>query len=131
MQKNHNFNFFKICKCSINDIFYYIVKTIKKEAVFINEIFKKFEKACLEYSISISSFDDIKKYLEKMKNKINEDVQKINNLIKQLNNIALYSNIYENQENYCDYQIKIKKYQDINMRIYKLGRLFRKSKSLL
>ena len=50
----------------------------------------------------------------------------------------MYSNIYENQENYCDYQIKIeksemkkgfekriKKFQDKKMSSYKLGRLFR------
>jgi hypothetical protein len=125
---NFSNNFCKICKCSINehkDLPFYIEKTIKNEVVFNNKILENYEKACLEYSIQISSFDDIKKHLEKMKNKINEDVQKINNLIKKLNEIALYSNIYENQENYCDYQIKIKKYQDINMRIYKLGRLFR------
>ena len=83
-------------------------------------------------------FDDIKKALEKKKKEINDYVQKINNLIKQLNEIALHPNIYENQENYCDYQIKseksemkkgfekrIKKFQDKKMRSYKLGRLFR------
>ena len=50
----------------------------------------------------------------------------------------MYSNIYENLENYCDYQIKIeksemkkgfekriKKFQDKKMRSYKLGKLFR------
>ena len=73
-----------------------------------------------------------------MKNKINVYVQKINNLIKKLNNIVLYSNIYENQENYCDYQIKIEinemkkgfekriqKFQNKKMSSYKLGKLFR------
>ena len=51
----------------------------------------------------------LKKHQKKKKNEINDYVQKINNLIKKLNEIALYSNIYENQENYCDYQIKIEK----------------------
>ena len=136
--RNHNFNFCKICKCYINDISYCIEKTIKKKAVFNNKILNNYEKAKLEYSIKRSLFDDIKKALEKKKNEINDYVQKINNLIKKLNEIALYSNIYENQENYCDYQIKIeksemkkgfekriKKIQDKKMRSYKLGKLFR------
>ncbi len=50
----------------------------------------------------------------------------------------MHLNIYENQENYCDYQIeiekremkkdfekRIKKYQDKKIRSYKLGKLFR------
>ena len=49
--------------------------------------------------------------------------QKINNLIKKLNESALYSNIYENLENYCDYQIKVEKKEmkkDFEKRIKKI-----------
>ena len=65
---NFSNNFCKICKCSINehkDLPFYIVKTIKKETVFNNKILENYEKAKLEYSIQISSFDEIKKTLEK------------------------------------------------------------------
>ena len=133
--------FCKICKCNVNehkDLPYYIVKTIKKENVFNNKVYKKFDDACIEFTETNSKIDVIKNELENNQKLINDCVKEIEKKINKLNEIALHSNIYNDQENYFKYKINVENSERkngymkriSNLKIhqnncYKLGNLFR------